>query len=70
MTNVLSNGTRYGAPANRKAATPPAAKGRVCASPGCDTVLSTYNEGSTCSIHSEPSFRHAYEARTPLSPRR
>ena len=25
--------------------------GRVCAAPGCDTVLSTYNPSPYCSVH-------------------
>ena len=28
-----------------------AAKGRTCERPECNTILSTYNDSSTCSIH-------------------
>lgn len=27
------------------------AQGRICSSAGCDTKLSVYNPGSTCSLH-------------------
>jgi len=31
-----------------------AERGRVCEHPGCETVLSTYNSGTTCWMHQEP----------------
>ena len=35
-----------------------AEQGRLCAEPGCETVLSTYNRSSTCYLHTAPSYRH------------
>jgi hypothetical protein len=43
----------YLSPASGKASERIAAygRGRVCAAPGCTTLLSAYNPGSCCSLH-------------------
>ena len=40
------------------------AKGRRCETPGCDTVLSVYNDGRVCALHhlGEPQRKRARKA--------
>lgn len=38
-----------------------AEKGRRCAAPECQTVLSTYNRSTTCYLHTSPTRRHPLE---------
>lgn len=33
---------------------PSFAKGRTCAAPGCETVLSIYNDDERCAAHARP----------------
>ena len=44
------------------------ARGRVCAAPGCATVLSVYNPDALCALHDslECNRRQAARARRPL----
>jgi hypothetical protein len=44
-----TNGNAFGVPMKSKKAR--AAKGRTCDRPECNTILSTYNDSSTCSVH-------------------
>jgi hypothetical protein len=55
---VMSNSAKvpYGTPERGKELASRAPKGRLCAAPGCATVLSTYNRSQTCFLHSSPSF--------------
>lgn len=50
---------KLGTPDRGKEASTRKPPGRVCDHGGCSTILSTYNESVTCSVHSEPSFHHA-----------
>ena len=52
-------GAQIGAPQRGKESSTRAARGRICTREGCATMLSTYNRATECSIHTEPSFRHA-----------
>ncbi len=47
------------------------ARGRVCAAPGCATVLSVYNPDALCALHHslEDHHRQAARARGPLTAR-
>jgi hypothetical protein len=51
------NGVALGAPLLGRKATSRSAPGRLCAEPGCSTVLSTYNSANDCWLHTLPSFR-------------
>jgi hypothetical protein len=53
-----THGVTFGSPDRGKAATREIA-GRRCTALGCETVLSTYNRGSTCFNHTAPDTRHA-----------
>lgn len=53
-----SGGVQYGTPERGKDPLSRAERGRLCAEPGCATVLSTYNRSATCFLHTEPSYRH------------
>jgi hypothetical protein len=53
-----SEGVQFGSPNRGKELTARQARGRPCDYPGCMTVLSTYNESSTCWLHTTPSYRH------------
>lgn len=50
-----ANGIVYGLPQPGRGRGP--GDGRVCGHPGCLTVLSRYNDESTCWTHAEPTFR-------------
>jgi hypothetical protein len=53
-----SGGVQYGTPDRGKDSVFREAQGRLCAEPGCMTVLSTYNRSATCYLHTAPSYRH------------
>ena len=59
MARRSKDDPQLGAPARGKEASTRAPRGRVCAQAGCDTILSTYNKATHCSVHDEPRFRHA-----------
>lgn len=52
-------GAQVGTPIAGKGAASREAKGRVCGFPGCKTILSTYNRQTECSVHTEPTQKHA-----------
>jgi hypothetical protein len=52
--NRLSAGVEFGPPQRGRDATSREARGRQCDSPGCSTVLSTYNRSRTCYLHTMP----------------
>jgi hypothetical protein len=51
------NGVALGTPLVGRKARTRAAPGRLCAEPGCSTILSTYNSSFDCWLHARPSFR-------------
>ncbi len=53
--------TLLGAPSPGKGAESRPARGRMCAEPGCGTVLSTYNRSTRCYLHTAPTHRHPLE---------
>ncbi len=53
----------FGPPERGKDAGSRAPTGRRCEVPGCTTVLSIYNDATTCWLHSSPSLRHALARR-------
>ncbi|MBI4261074.1 MAG: hypothetical protein HY658_10965 [Actinobacteria bacterium] len=57
-----AHGIEYGTPHTGKGAVRRGTTGRACAHPGCTTILSTYNEASTCWMHSPSAFRGAKDA--------
>jgi hypothetical protein len=58
--NGANGGTvQYGTPNVQKRAVSEARVGRRCSERGCVTVLSVYNEATTCWLHSTPTRRHA-----------
>jgi hypothetical protein len=59
MARKDRGGAQVGSPIAGKGASSREAKGRVCSRPGCTTILSTYNRDTECSVHSEPTQRHA-----------
>jgi len=59
MKHVKTERMMLGTPGTGKSATPRAARGRPCADPSCSTILSTYNNSTTCWLHSQPITRHA-----------
>ncbi len=59
MASSNRGGAQVGAPQRGKERSTRAALGRVCSSEGCATILSTYNRATQCSLHTEPSYRHA-----------
>jgi hypothetical protein len=63
MNRTNGAGVRYGPPATGKSAASRAEAGRRCAVAGCQTVLSTYNDATTCWLHSSPTHRHALAPR-------
>ncbi len=52
-----NHGVPLGTPYQSKKAGSRSAPGRLCAEPGCSTVLSTYNSSNDCWLHMRPSFR-------------
>jgi hypothetical protein len=56
-----SSDVLLGTPERGKGSASRPEKGRMCAEPGCRTVLSTYNRSATCYLHTEPRRRHALE---------
>ena len=44
----------FGAPGREHVASKRPARGRVCSSYGCETILSTYNTSDSCWLHVEP----------------
>ena len=50
-------GFEFGTPSRGHEASTRPTHGRVCAKPGCTTILSTYNSASVCWLHTEPSRR-------------
>lgn len=58
MATINADNVRFGAPDRGKGASSRAIKGRLCAEPGCATVLSTYNRADRCFLHTEPPHRH------------
>ena len=61
MTRANASGVRYGSPDTGKGAQ--SQRGRHCSEPGCVTVLSTYNQETTCWLHSVPVHRHPLDTR-------
>ncbi len=59
--NGETNRTQFGVPEKSKKVR--AAKGRTCDRPECDTILSTYNDSSTCWIHERLKTRLPRERR-------
>jgi hypothetical protein len=59
MRQARTERIALGAPDKGKGSDTRPARGRACASPGCSTVLSTYNTSATCWLHSTPTPRHA-----------
>ena len=51
------DGAELGVPMRGKEASARPARGRVCAAPGCDTVLSTYNATSLCWLHAPIAYK-------------
>jgi hypothetical protein len=47
-----SQGIQYGPALPGKGSMPRAEGGRLCAHPGCTTILSTYNASTMCWVHS------------------
>jgi hypothetical protein len=37
-------------------------RGRTCESPGCTTLLSTYNVSNRCWVHARPDYSHPLKA--------
>jgi hypothetical protein len=58
MAKAKGGNVQFGPPARGKGPDARASVGRMCDSPGCSTVLSTYNSSSTCWLHTGPSTRH------------
>ncbi len=54
----VESGTRFGPPERGRDESSRGTRGRPCAEPGCETVLSTYNRSETCYLHTAPSYRH------------
>ncbi|HZA61084.1 MAG TPA: hypothetical protein VE754_05295 [Actinomycetota bacterium] len=50
-----------GTPAHGKGAASRPPPGRMCAEPGCSTILSTYNASDDCWLHTPPTLRHPLE---------
>lgn len=48
---------QFGTPNRGREASSRPAPGRVCADPGCSTILSTYNPAEHCGVHEPASFR-------------
>ena len=46
----------FGRPDRGKEASTRPARGRICAYPGCSTVLSTYNAAEVCWLHTPAVF--------------
>jgi len=49
---------QFGAPDRGKGTGSRASSGRRCNEPGCSTVLTTYNPGPTCWLHTDSSYKH------------
>ena len=59
MKNKNGGRVNYGTPQTGKNAASRSASGRRCEVSGCPTVLSTYNDATTCWLHSPGNPRHA-----------
>jgi len=57
-TSGSKDGAHFGPPGRGKDVASRAARGRACATPGCETVLSTYNASTTCWLHTASTYRH------------
>ncbi|MDQ2943812.1 MAG: hypothetical protein M3R21_09125 [Candidatus Dormibacteraeota bacterium] len=53
-----SSQVQFGMPNRGKGATTRASAGRMCDHEGCTTLLTTYNSGSSCWLHSSSQFKH------------
>jgi hypothetical protein len=60
MAKASASGSqvKYGAPARGKEAGSRAVAGRRCAHAGCLTLLTTYNSGTTCWLHTDTRYVH------------
>jgi hypothetical protein len=52
------DGVSFGPPDRGKDAASRPSRGRLCSWEGCSTLLSTYNDSSTCWLHTGPAYRH------------
>lgn len=53
-----SNQAQFGLPDRGKRAGSRASAGRLCHHQGCSTVLTTYNSGTTCWLHTDSTYKH------------
>ena len=59
MANGNTGGqVQFGVPDRGKGAGSRASAGRRCNQPGCSTVLTTYNSGTTCWLHTDSPYKH------------
>ena len=63
MNRTNTADVQYGTPATKKGAASRPPAGRTCETPGCETLLSTYNAAVTCWLHSSATTRHALAPR-------
>jgi hypothetical protein len=49
---------QFGLPERGKRAGSRASAGRQCHHEGCSTVLTTYNAGTTCWLHTDSKYKH------------
>jgi hypothetical protein len=59
MNRSNSNSVQYGVPRANKQALQRERAGRRCEVPTCETVLSTYNDSTTCWLHTTATRKHA-----------